>query len=349
MAQKIYNLKVFVGSPSDVNDERVILEKVINELNKLPGGKLGIRLELVKWETDTYPSIGDDAQSVINEQIGDDYDIFIGVLWHRFGTPTKKAESGTAEEFSRAYERAKEQSISIKSNGLLYMTPVSLNELEEVEQYGKVISFRKELGERGVYYWTYKETQEFTSLVRLHLARVMEEFGTKWGQKSDVEVEANELVKTEVVAESTSNQFIAAEIEAATEEEGFLDLIISSVENMELSSESLNRLSEMTTELNGKTEEGTVELTNLSQPVNPTEAKRIINRQADNWEDYAKRAEAELLIFTEKFHSSIDFYIKAGHIMNDFQTQDKNTVQSSYDAMVSLRVVLSMPKDLSRF
>ena len=40
MAQKIYNLKVFVGSPSDVNDERVILEKVINELNKLPGGKL---------------------------------------------------------------------------------------------------------------------------------------------------------------------------------------------------------------------------------------------------------------------------------------------------------------------
>ena len=83
---------------------------------------------------------------------------------------------------------------------------------------------------------------------------------------------------------------------------------------------SLNRLSEMTTELNGKTEEGTVELTNLSQPVNPTEAKRIINRQADNWEDYAKRAEAELLIFTEKFHSSIDFYIKAGHIMNDFQT-----------------------------
>ena len=116
-------------------------------------------------------------------------------------------------------------------------TPVSLNELEEVEQYGKVISFRKELGERGVYYWTYKETQEFTSLVRLHLARVMEEFGTKWGQKSDVEVEANELVKTEVVAESTSNQFIAAEIEAATEEEGFLDLIISSVENMELSSE----------------------------------------------------------------------------------------------------------------
>ena len=37
--------------------------------------ELGIRLELVRWETHAYPSFGEDPQSVINEQIPDDYDL----------------------------------------------------------------------------------------------------------------------------------------------------------------------------------------------------------------------------------------------------------------------------------
>src|SRR5687768_17874850 len=44
---------------------------------------LEIRLELVSWETHTYPAFGDDAQAVINDQIADDYDISIGIMWTR--------------------------------------------------------------------------------------------------------------------------------------------------------------------------------------------------------------------------------------------------------------------------
>jgi len=36
------------------------------------------------------------------------YDIFIGILWKKFGTLTGRACSGTEEEFNRAYERYKE-------------------------------------------------------------------------------------------------------------------------------------------------------------------------------------------------------------------------------------------------
>ena len=42
-------------------------------------------------------------QGIINKQIGE-YDIFIGMMWKRFGTPTGKAGSGTEEEFRLAYE-----------------------------------------------------------------------------------------------------------------------------------------------------------------------------------------------------------------------------------------------------
>ena len=64
----------------------------------------GLDLELVRWETHVRPGIAADAQAVVNPQIGP-YDLFIGILWNRFGTPTGRAESGTREEFDQAYAR----------------------------------------------------------------------------------------------------------------------------------------------------------------------------------------------------------------------------------------------------
>ena len=50
-----------------------------------------------------YPVRGGEPEVLINDQIGK-YDIFLGVMWRRFGTPTGVAESGTEEEFRRALE-----------------------------------------------------------------------------------------------------------------------------------------------------------------------------------------------------------------------------------------------------
>jgi hypothetical protein len=106
-------LSVFVASPSDVTDERTKLEEVVNELNITWSREFGVRLELVRWETHSFPSKGADAQDVINTQIPEDYDIFIGIMWCRFGTPTKRAESGTLEEFLRAKARHDENPSSV--------------------------------------------------------------------------------------------------------------------------------------------------------------------------------------------------------------------------------------------
>ncbi|MYD31374.1 MAG: DUF4062 domain-containing protein, partial [Nitrospira sp. SB0661_bin_20] len=64
-------------------------------------------MDVVRWETRTTPGFGKDPQDVINKQISDAYDIFIGIMWTRFGTPTPRAGSGTEEEFLRAYDRYK--------------------------------------------------------------------------------------------------------------------------------------------------------------------------------------------------------------------------------------------------
>src|SRR5688500_12688313 len=105
MARHAKMLTVFVASPGDVAQEREAVAEVISEFNSTWGRRLGVFLEVVRWETHSFPAAGTDAQSVINEQIGDEYDIFIGILWKRFGSPTGRAGSGTEEEFIRAYSR----------------------------------------------------------------------------------------------------------------------------------------------------------------------------------------------------------------------------------------------------
>lgn len=332
MPTQVTNLKVFVASPSDVSDERSILEQVINELNKLPGERLGVRLELVKWETDTYPSLGEDAQSVINEQIGDSYDIFIGILWKRFGTSTNRGTSGTAEEFNHAYQRARKNQNSIRVMFYFNDSPVSPSEID-AKQLTQINEFKANIGEQGVYYWHYKGADEFERLLRLHLGKVMEEFGTKWGQSAEIKVESDAI-------KLGQKENLPAKAHTVPDtEEGFLDLIISSMEDTKLASESISRIGALMKELNTKTNESTKEIKQLSQPINPNEARPIINRQADNWENFAQRADAELPILSSKFRSGIDSYTKAAQLLSDFETKDRDQVKTAIDTLKNLRSV----------
>ena len=95
-------LHVLFASPNDVSNERDVVNEVIDDLNVSLRGS-NIRVELLRWETHSRPGLGSDAQEVINRQLGDEYDILIGVMWTRFGSPTKRAGSGTEEEFNLAF------------------------------------------------------------------------------------------------------------------------------------------------------------------------------------------------------------------------------------------------------
>ena len=103
-------IRIFTASPGDVHVERETLSNiVIPELRRvlsipaLRSNNGDIELESIRWETHTWPDAGEDAQDVINQQLTS-FDIFVGIMWKRFGTPTKRADSGTGEEFERAYD-----------------------------------------------------------------------------------------------------------------------------------------------------------------------------------------------------------------------------------------------------
>ena len=89
-------LNVFLGSPGDLGPEREIVEKAINRLNKKYGRAHKIRIDLSKWEDMT--SGKGRPQGRINEVLKQT-DLFIGLIWKKWGTPTGEYTSGFEEEF----------------------------------------------------------------------------------------------------------------------------------------------------------------------------------------------------------------------------------------------------------
>jgi hypothetical protein len=160
-------LSIFLASPGDVICEREQVDTFVDEWNDLWSGEVGVHLKLVRWETHAFPAAGADGQDVINRQIDDEYDVFLGIMWKRFGTPTGRAASGTVEEFERAQRRQ-------RANGapqlMFYFKKVG-SDTAEAGQLQAINEFRDRLAKDGLLYWQFIDTKQFGQLVRVHLTR----------------------------------------------------------------------------------------------------------------------------------------------------------------------------------
>ena len=166
-------LKVFVASPDDVTEERNALAKLLTDINDVLAyltPEKGLTLELVRYETHSYPDIGA-PQEVINREIPVDYDIFIGIMWKRVGTPTATAPSGTIEEFNRACERRKQGSVP---RIMFYFCdePIPVPTAAELQQLAEAVKFRSQLASQGLTA-SYPSHSEFGDHVRGGLLRAI--------------------------------------------------------------------------------------------------------------------------------------------------------------------------------
>ena len=94
-------LRVFLASPSDLEAERKEMKKLVDRINSTIRRTNWI-VELLGWE-DRLPGYGR-PQAQINEDV-DACDLFVGVLWRRWGSPTGEFKSGFEEEFERAVNK----------------------------------------------------------------------------------------------------------------------------------------------------------------------------------------------------------------------------------------------------
>jgi hypothetical protein len=180
---KIY--KCFISSPGDCIAERKISEKVIEKLNNGFAKHLGINFETFKWENDVLPDMGINGQEIIDESVDkSNYDIFIGIMGYRFGTPTKMAGSGTEHEYNKALER--------KSNNstpriIFFFNNEEVNPKNlDFEQYKKVQEFKSKIGINGLYV-DYKGISEFEKELNDKLELFIKSLSTQFQSKEIVE------------------------------------------------------------------------------------------------------------------------------------------------------------------
>ena len=218
---------VFVSSPSDLEEERDKLGEVIDELNR--SSDLTV-LRLIRWETHGVPGIGSSPQDLLNKELSpEDAQIFVGLMWMRFGTPTDNAGSGTEEEFNRAIERYSDDNDAIRI--MFYFktsSPTLLNDID-LDQLSQVRKFKASLSDKGVFYSEFDTLDTFTRNVRVHLR-------TLQAQNNQVSV-----VQPETKADCT----VISE-DHDDDEFGLLDLMDHFAESTESLSEIANGISEET-------------------------------------------------------------------------------------------------------
>lgn len=149
MPTETLRIKVFVSCPGDVEKEKQIVKEVCESLSRINNPPL--QVQVIEWKTDTTPLItGASPQSVINAQIKDDYDIYIGIFWKRFGDKQPNGFTPTEEEFENALKRYKETRKPLI--GIYFKKdPFYQDTKYETEQFLAVQTFKERIQKLGLY------------------------------------------------------------------------------------------------------------------------------------------------------------------------------------------------------
>lgn len=101
-------IKVFLSCPQDIVEEESIIEiveEIIRDAN-IYYKSFNMEFDLIPWKENLSLGKGEPRpQDRINNRLVENCDIFLGILWTRFGSPPginiegKSYSSGTEEEF----------------------------------------------------------------------------------------------------------------------------------------------------------------------------------------------------------------------------------------------------------
>lgn len=189
---KLYQkIRVFIAFPPDVEEEQKRLIKVIKGLNSRGNiaDSLGVILEPISWSYYLSSSTDTSKDDGLMEVKRDESDLFIGIIWMKFGSQSAltKAEpedhfiSGREEEFQLAYNLWKNDN---KPKIIFYRSMQSVKPAEiNTSQFQRVTDFFSKFDNNIELHKEFKDTKDFEKHVEKdisnHLRSLKEEIKTK--------------------------------------------------------------------------------------------------------------------------------------------------------------------------
>jgi len=161
-------IKVFVSYTSELKDFKDVVFDECNKVNSDLSDKSDISLIAVDWNICREISSGPRIQSLINKCLHD-CQIFVGILWKRFGTPPAELNPLTGKEYESGMQEEFEEAIKYQKNGLITplfffnTSPPADKKLSRDKQLKKVLDYKKNLEERKIAYFTVDSKDSFRS------------------------------------------------------------------------------------------------------------------------------------------------------------------------------------------
>lgn len=178
-------LRIFAASPSDMATERAKVETVADSLKPL-ADNLDIVLDVSDWRA-VVPDMGRPEQVILDQLKPTEWDVLIGILWHRFGTPPggsdrqtgKQYLAGTEEEFKIAHDLWKQHG---KPRIMMYRcTRAILPDALDPDQFKRVKEFFEQFdavkGEHPGLYQTFDTADAFEKLLLDNLLKLLLDYG----------------------------------------------------------------------------------------------------------------------------------------------------------------------------
>jgi hypothetical protein len=187
---------VFLASPSDVETERGTAENVVDIVNKSVANRVGWHIDLRRWE-DMPPSFGRPQDSI--NPLVKECDLFIGLLWERWGQPTGIYSSGFEEEFELA--KARRRSDGVPEIWLTFKD-VDLSKMKDPgKELTKVIEFREsQIRLAEVTFKRIKDAQDWTEKLRSWLTEYILDFASQHPEIKQQAIAASVLSFTDTGA-----------------------------------------------------------------------------------------------------------------------------------------------------
>jgi len=268
------------------------------------------------WETHAYPGVGSYPQDVINEQIGDDYDIFIGIMWERFGTPTRRAQSGTEEEFDRVYKRFEEDPKQIRI--MIYFKDSRITDRKsKSDPLMKIKEFREKLGEKGVLWWSFSDLDNFAGLIRLHLSRQLQGWQRTWGVPRSHTV----MLEQDEIKSMIESSIVGAE-------EGVSELLDHSTEGVTTLGRVVERMRIALVDLIDGLQRRTTEMTKAATLQDRVLIKRSNDRAAENMEQFVILIKADIKVFTKSYKYAFGVLGRLAVLLVGSSGEDKQNIQT---------------------
>lgn len=184
--ENLHNLNVFLASPSDLQPERLAARQIVENLNRSICSQLGWHITLLRWED--MPPRPTRPQEMINEAV-DKCELFVGLLWKKWGTSTGKDSSGFHEEFDRAWRRYQES--GTPTIWLFFKEVKKAQIADPGPELQQILAFR-EAHRTDLTYELFKDKHAFTTAFQTWLSNYV--VSRAWPTvTSQVNIEANAM------------------------------------------------------------------------------------------------------------------------------------------------------------